>query len=414
VDLVWKTFCLCLCFGTIVVAQETETRTWKSVSGDFEIDAALVAVNGDTVTLITSKGRTVDVPVAKLSVADRRFIAKSSDQPKGNAGGPVTISDDMKTELEQFGLKASASGLSLIDEKKLSKGISESKKLKRSLSKAGKDLKGVAAHEAQLKAYMDQLRVMSINLNSRLATATDVATNNKLIGLINVNSEKSQLLQSEIEKMEPAMRLARAEVGKAREAYLEHILGLRKLADELVGKVSELAADEKVSATVAKLNEATGKDYRVTQFRTITNLLRRLKSVEDTILSESIKLRSENGTLYVGTSIGGAYAQEMVLDSGASLICLPEKIAAKCGITVGESDPEITLTLADGGEITGRLVIIDEVRVGKFVVQNVEAAVLGPEATNARPLLGMSFLGKFKFAINPDEATLTMVKVGEK
>ena len=54
---------------------------------------------------------------------------------------------------------------------------------------------------------------------------------------------------------------------------------------------------------------------------------------------------------------------------------------------------------------------IPSVRVGKFTAENVECAVLGADAISAELLLGMSFLGNFKFEINAQKGTLTMVKV---
>jgi aspartyl protease family protein len=54
---------------------------------------------------------------------------------------------------------------------------------------------------------------------------------------------------------------------------------------------------------------------------------------------------------------------------------------------------------------------LPSVRVGKFSLENVECAVLGPEATRAEALLGMSFLGAFQFEIDSAAKKLTMVKV---
>ena len=44
-------------------------------------------------------------------------------------------------------------------------------------------------------------------------------------------------------------------------------------------------------------------------------------------------------------------------------------------------------------------------------MDNVECAVLGPEASMAEPLLGMSFLENFKFEIDAAAKKLNMVKV---
>ena len=83
--------------------------------------------------------------------------------------------------------------------------------------------------------------------------------------------------------------------------------------------------------------------------------MRRLKQLEDTVLSEAIDLRDDGGkTIRVSVVVNGKYQEEMVLDSGASLISLPSAIATKFGLKPREKDPRITLQLADGREIEGR------------------------------------------------------------
>jgi aspartyl protease family protein len=129
------------------------------------------------------------------------------------------------------------------------------------------------------------------------------------------------------------------------------------------------------------------------------------------VFAESIPLRSEGGTMYASVVIDGKHTHEMVVDSGASIISLPAKLAGQCGIHVTSADPTIVLELADGRRIPGKLVKIKSVRVGRFTVENVECAVLGAEASNAEPLLGMSFLENFKFEIDAQGKTMTLVEV---
>ena len=109
------------------------------------------------------------------------------------------------------------------------------------------------------------------------------------------------------------------------------------------------------------------------------------------------------GTYLAATREGGA--------AGASLISLPQKTAKSFGLKPSASDETILLQLADGRTIQAKLMKLSEVRVGKFTLKDVECAVLGPEAIAAEPLLGMSFLGHFKFEIDAQAETLTMVKV---
>lgn len=53
------------------------------------------------------------------------------------------------------------------------------------------------------------------------------------------------------------------------------------------------------------------------------------------------------------------------------------------------------------------------VKVENDVAYLKDATVLGPEATDAEPLLGMSFLSNFKFGIIAAENKLTMVKIDD-
>lgn len=55
-------------------SSSTVLRTWTDASGAFQVEASLVAVEGDVVVLKKSGGETVRTPLDKLSDEDRRFI----------------------------------------------------------------------------------------------------------------------------------------------------------------------------------------------------------------------------------------------------------------------------------------------------------------------------------------------------
>ena len=83
---------LLLVLGTpCVVAQEDKSklRTWTSIIGT-KIEAELVSHTGEQVTLKTQAGRTLRVPLNKLSKPDQEFVAaKSSSQEPAKGGVPV-------------------------------------------------------------------------------------------------------------------------------------------------------------------------------------------------------------------------------------------------------------------------------------------------------------------------------------
>ena len=81
-----------------VVAQEDKSklRTWTSSIGT-KIEAELVSTTGDEVTLKTKAGRTLTVPLNKLSKADQEFAAAQSS-PQEPAKGGVPVTPDLKYE----------------------------------------------------------------------------------------------------------------------------------------------------------------------------------------------------------------------------------------------------------------------------------------------------------------------------
>lgn len=91
--------------------------------------------------------------------------------------------------------------------------------------------------------------------------------------------------------------------------------------------------------------------------------------------------------------IDGQHINFMV-DTGASVVALNEKSAAKIGLRPLRSDYNATVNTANG-TIKAARARIPMMDVGGLVVRNVEAMVLPDEALSEN-LLGMSFLSKLK------------------
>lgn len=56
----------------------TEVRTWSDVTGKFKIEAQFVKQDGDQVELARTDGKTIKLPLAKLSAADQEYVKKQS------------------------------------------------------------------------------------------------------------------------------------------------------------------------------------------------------------------------------------------------------------------------------------------------------------------------------------------------
>ena len=239
----------------------------------------------------------------------------------------------------------------------------------------------------------------------------NVLRNNQLVGALQATEGQMELTREQIGNLEERTKAARVKANEAREAYIQFTLDARKLAGEITAEYESKTTDTDLIAAVEAYNKAAGKQFKLAPTPKFAAAERELKQIEETVLSESIPLVGEGQSVARVNVAIGKQSEEMVVDSGASLICLPFAMAEKLGLKPGPNDPVIHMSVADGSVIEGHRKVIPSVRVGKFEVKNVECAVLGPDAVNAPPLLGMSFLGHFKFELDSDAKTLTMVKI---
>ena len=390
-----------------------DLRTWTSSDGNYAVRAELVDVDGANVRLRKSDGSIVSVSIAKLSPADRNFLASQSPKKMPLTADPAA-EKSARAALEQLGVRVSSSGLALLDEPKLGKMLRDVMDLRKNLIIAEATLVQQEKNAADIKKQLTALLALNVNLNSQLANLRpgDTTTNNRLVGTINANRSQIELLRNSLQQQAEAVKTARTGANETREAFIQTILNMRAVADSLSQQYAKLIESDAAKSAVKQLSAAGGKSLELAQSRNFRRLLTRLKSLEETVLSEEIPLRRVGGgSLIVSVVIDGKYTQEMVLDSGANLLTLPRDVADKCGIQVHRDDPRIVMGLADGSRITGNLVTIGSVRVGKFTAANVECAVLGAEAARAPSLLGMSFLENFKFQVDAAKGTLTMVQI---
>ena len=83
-----KTFISFLIFCLIATCN-AEIRTWTSIIGT-KVEAELVSLTGNQVTLKTKAGKTLKLPLNKLSKADQEFL-KAKSSPKEPTKGEVGV-----------------------------------------------------------------------------------------------------------------------------------------------------------------------------------------------------------------------------------------------------------------------------------------------------------------------------------
>ncbi|HVG50064.1 MAG TPA: TIGR02281 family clan AA aspartic protease [Xanthobacteraceae bacterium] len=104
--------------------------------------------------------------------------------------------------------------------------------------------------------------------------------------------------------------------------------------------------------------------------------------------------RSANGHFHVDGSVDGRRVEFMV-DTGASVIALRERDAARLGIHPAARDYTAKVSTANGVVKAARAEL-NRVDIGGVTVRNVAALVLPDEALSQN-LLGMSFLSRLRW-----------------
>ena len=323
-----------------------------------------------------------------------------------------TVVEKANRILKEFGLRRMGKSLQSTETSSLSRTISKLGKRKRELRKTRQEWEQA---DHFVKHNREQLRAMTLqdgNLNLEMARVAgrDVRANNRLVGLINANRAKMKLMQDQEISLKKRADEKRSTLSDAEAGYAEEVIQLRQSYDEIVKQVNQALAEEDVQTAI----QVVSRNYEVPEDQTAETILKvldkKIQKIEQAIFREAIPMLVEQGSLYVDVVIGEKSVR-MVVDSGATLITIPAKDAADLGIAVPSDAPKLRLVMADGSSIEGRKVKLARVRVGNFEASDVEAAVLEASAISAEPLLGMSYLGNFKFEVDAAARQLKMLRI---
>jgi len=112
------------------------------------------------------------------------------------------------------------------------------------------------------------------------------------------------------------------------------------------------------------------------------------------------------GNFLVDVLLNGRVKARLMLDTGASFITLSEEIGQKLGIFRSGASAEMPFNTA-GGEEWMPLVALQTVSAGNAQSQLVEASI-GKHIKDIDGLLGMSFLGDYRFEIDRTNKRLTI------
>jgi len=268
----------------------------------------------------------------------------------------------------------------------------------------------------QVQQINDQIRASEnqdgeLNLQLARVAGNDVASNNRIVALINANRTRVSQLRSQRTKTQEQANEQRSSLNSKQADYAESVFQIRQDLDALRTLLAKTLEDPKVKIAVQVMNANQGVPASISAVDILQTIELRLAKIEQEVFSESIPLEIErNGSLYVTASVNNQPIR-MIVDSGATLVTLTAEAAKELKVEIPTDAPLLRLVMANGDEISAKRVELDSVRVGQFEAKNVSCAVLEPIATRADPMLGMSYLGEFKFEIDAAQKSLSMLRV---
>jgi aspartyl protease family protein len=136
-----------------------------------------------------------------------------------------------------------------------------------------------------------------------------------------------------------------------------------------------------------------------------------LEKLEALVLTDQIQLTRGRGTYDIEVILNGKYTKTFVFDTGASNVSIPEALANEIGLKADANTQTINVHIADGSSVPGKLMKIESIRVGKFVVENVDCIVM--PLRDAPALLGGAFLNNFNYKLDPNTSKLELSKIGD-
>jgi clan AA aspartic protease (TIGR02281 family) len=262
----------------------------------------------------------------------------------------------------------------------------------------------------QVKGIMANLEhEMQADLGD-LATEKSASRHNQLVA--KVNQYQSQLKEGEDVKNDLNTKL-RALGDTARNDYIGIILGVGEKVDKATAGYAELAKDEEVKAALEELNKKPGPKWKLGPSPEFLANSKEIAKLRGDVASAVIPLRQEGGINLVDVVLNGKLTRQFIVDSGASVVCLPFDLAEELGMTPTDKDPKVRFRQADGKVIEAFQKTLKSVRVGGFAVEQVECAVYPKDLPNTPMLLGGSFLGNFIYRLDPEKGELHLAAVGK-
>jgi aspartyl protease family protein len=339
------------------------------------------------------------------------------------AGAAVAAADSPEEVLKSRGLKRVGTTYVLAGEADVQKNVGTLKTLSNQLVQAARQQAGSEQQAASEKGMMRQLLAQRVALGQQLtafeqemrniggAPPLMAARRNEMVIAYNNLGDQIRLLQDG-QGADPKLqdRLL-AEVSRRRETYIQAVLELRQLVDTVTKSYADVANDPAVKQAIETLARSAKSAPRLGPSAPFAANVKLLERIERSVITDAVDLRKSGGVFWVDATFNGKVIRPMVFDTGASLTTIPAGLADELGLKPSPSDPVVRCETADGTVVEAKRMTVPTMRVGRFVVNDVDCAVMPTGKGEVAPLLGQSFHRHFTYKFTPESGHLVMSRV---
>jgi clan AA aspartic protease (TIGR02281 family) len=317
-------------------------------------------------------------------------------------GSPNSLDDVMKT----MGLTKSGSLLVIADEADVHIAANKVHALKSTLAaEANARLDATRALDDANREWL-RLEEEMRSLNEKAKAEKDPDQVSALI------VEHNETLRKQREKGAQIGQLEKREgkIDDSLPAYTEAVGTSARDANTAALRYAALARDAALKSAIAKYNATAAQHVNLGPSAAFANDVAFLNKCATELAADAIPARMDHGVPVVKVAINGK-TQEMVWDSGATVVSLSAETAAAFGLHATDQDPTVESTLANGQSVKSKLVVVPEIRLGGFVATKVECVISPPSDVRPPDLLGGAFQCHFLCRVDQQAGLLHLTPI---
>ena len=232
-------------------------------------------------------------------------------------------------------------------------------------------------------------------------------TENVMTGLVNINEQDAVKLQKFVSVLYQTWVAEQIKKGFLPGAWRAYQLGSRKLPDDveihLLGV--QLALADNNWAEAERLLAL--KEYPSSLRDKVANLQAQISELKGQ--EGKIVINFAPGTRYIPVTavLNRNKDQRFIVDTGASMVTIPQVTAFELGLTVDSRNPMRRVVTA-GGVTYAPEVTLSSITIEGWEVGNVKALVMDLPNQSDLGLLGLNYLGRFRMDINTEKGVMLL------